>query len=138
MQLPLLFAIICYAIFFATFLYLIVFVGDFRFASRRSTSGRKRRPLVAVAIDLALIALFGLQHSLMARQGFKAGGRGSCPQPAERSVYVLAASAALMILFMFWRPIDAMVWNFSEPAGPRPVLGGVLDSAGGPFSSAPS
>ena len=70
---------------------------------------------MAVVIDVALIALFGLQHSVMARQGFKRGGPGSCRPPAERSVYVLAASIALMILFLWWRPIEAIVWNVTNP-----------------------
>ena len=113
--LTLLFAIICYAIFFATFLYLIVFVGDFPFSSRTVDVGPDSPVAAAVVIDLILIALFGLQHSLMARQGFKARWTKIVPQPAERSVYVLAASAALMILFLFWRPIDAVVWNVTSP-----------------------
>ncbi len=64
---------------------------------------------------LALIALFGVQHSVMARQGFKARWMKIVPPPAERSVYVLAASIVLMILFLFWRPIDAIVWNVTSP-----------------------
>ena len=75
----LLFAIVAYAIFFATFLYLIVFVGDFSFRrAGRSMSARGAPVAVAAVVDVALIALFGLQHSVMARQGFKAAGPGSC------------------------------------------------------------
>jgi protein-S-isoprenylcysteine O-methyltransferase Ste14 len=112
----LLFAIIAYAIFFATFLYLIVFVGDFAFAGRTVDVGPKSPALAAALIDIGLIALFGLQHSVMARPAFKAKWTRIVPPPAERSVYVLAASIALMILFLGWRPIGAIVWNVTNPA----------------------
>jgi protein-S-isoprenylcysteine O-methyltransferase Ste14 len=112
----LLFAIIAYAIFFATFLYLIVFVGDFAFAGRTVDVGPESPPLAAALIDIGLIALFGLQHSVMARPAFKAKWTRIVPPPAERSVYVLAASIALMILFLGWRPIGAIVWNVTNPA----------------------
>lgn len=111
----LLVAIAVYAIFFATFLYLIVFVGDFPFASRTVDVGPESPPAVAAAIDLALIALFGVQHSVMARPGFKAAWTRIVPPPLERSVYVLAASVALMIMFLLWRPIDTVVWNVTSP-----------------------
>jgi len=110
------FAIACYAIFFATFLYLIVFVGDFSFSSRTVDVGPTAPPALAAVIDVALIALFGLQHSVMARQGFKRAWTKTVPPQAERSVYVLAASIALMILFLGWRPIDMIVWNVGNPA----------------------
>ncbi|MFL6830553.1 MAG: methanethiol S-methyltransferase [Sphingomicrobium sp.] len=113
--LALIFAIIAYAIFLATFLYLIIFVGDLSFASRTVDEGPQAPPAVAAIIDVALIALFGLQHSVMARPGFKAKWTKIVPPPVERSVFVLAASIALMILFLFWRPIDAIVWNVTNP-----------------------
>src|SRR3954463_670509 len=113
--LTLLFAIVCYAIFFATFLYLIVFVGDFSFSGRTVDVGPEAAPLTAALIDIALIALFGLQHSVMARPSFKAKWTKIVPPPAERSVYVLAASLALIIMFLCWRPIPQVVWNVSNP-----------------------
>ena len=111
----LLFAIICYAIFFATFLYLIAFVGAFPFVPRTVDAGPAATPAVAAIVDLALIALFGLQHSIMARPAFKARWTRVIPPVAERSVYVLVASIALMILFLGWRPIGAIVWNVTNP-----------------------
>lgn len=110
-----LFAIACYAIFFATFLYLIVFVGDFEFAVLTVNSGPQASPVAAAIIDVALIALFGLQHSVMARPAFKAKWTRIIPPPIERSVFVLAASIALMVLFLCWRPIEGMVWNVTNP-----------------------
>jgi len=111
----LIFAIICYAIFFATFLYLIVFVGDFSFAGITVNSGPAAPAATAAIIDIALIALFGLQHSVMARQGFKRWWTRIIPPPIERSVFVLAASVALIILFYGWRPINYVVWDISNP-----------------------
>jgi protein-S-isoprenylcysteine O-methyltransferase Ste14 len=111
----LIFSIICYAIFFATFLYLIVFVGDFTFATITVDSGPEAPPAIAAIIDILLISLFGLQHSVMARPGFKAWWTKIVPPPIERSVFVLSASIALMILFLGWRPIDAIVWNVTNP-----------------------
>ncbi|WP_028969795.1 methanethiol S-methyltransferase [Sphingomonas sp. URHD0057] len=111
----LIFAMVVYAIFFATFLYLIVFVGDLSFGTRTVDVGPAAPPLVAALIDVALIALFGVQHSVMARPRFKAWWTKIVPKPIERSVYVLAASIALMILFRFWRPIDAIVWDVRGP-----------------------
>jgi methanethiol S-methyltransferase len=111
----LLFAIVCYAIFFATFLYLIVFVGDFSFAAITVNSGPEAPIATAAIIDIALIALFGLQHSVMARQGFKRWWMRIIPPPVERSVFVLAASIALMILFYGWRPINNIVWDVGNP-----------------------
>ena len=115
------FAIVCYAIFFATFLYLIVFVGDFALGIRTVDVGPQAPPLMAALIDIGLIALFGLQHSIMARPAFKAKWTRIVPRASERSVYVLAASIALMILFLGWRPIDSIVWNVTNPA-----LAGIL------------
>jgi len=119
--LTMVFAIVCYAIFFATFLYLIVFVGDFALGVRTVDVGPQAPPLIAALIDIGLIALFGLQHSIMARPGFKAKWTRIVPRACERSVYVLAASIALMILFLGWRPIDTIVWNVTNPA-----LAGIL------------
>ncbi len=116
-SLTMLFALVAYAIFFATFLYLIAFVGNIAVVPRTVDIGPAAPVASAVAIDVALIALFGLQHSIMARQGFKAWWTRVIPAPAERSVYVLMASAALIILMGFWRPIDGMVWSVTNPLG---------------------
>jgi protein-S-isoprenylcysteine O-methyltransferase Ste14 len=110
------FAIFAYAVFFATFLYLIVFVGDLSFAKVTVNVGPQADPKVAALIDVFLIALFGIQHSVMARQGFKRWWTQFVPHAAERSVYVLMASLSLIVLFLFWRPIDAVVWNIGTPA----------------------
>lgn len=113
----LLYAIFAYAIFFATFLYLIAFVGDLPFVPRTVDRGPEAPLTIALITNAALIALFGLQHSIMARQGFKRAWTRIVPPQAERSTFVLFASLALVFMFLFWKPIDAVVWEVSaQPA----------------------
>ena len=117
----LLFAVAAYAVFFATFLYLICFVGNFPFAPVTVDRGPDAPVATAVAINLALIAMFGIQHSVMARQGFKRAWTRIVPPPAERSVYVLVASLMLIVLFLLWRPIDGTVWDATGTALELPL-----------------
>jgi protein-S-isoprenylcysteine O-methyltransferase Ste14 len=111
--LTLLFSIVCYAIFFATFLYLIAFVGDLPVPKTVDAPPSSMPRGAKVVIDIALIALFGLQHSVMARPAFKRAWTRIVPPPAERSVFVLFASLALIILFRFWQPLDRIIWQVS-------------------------
>ena len=111
------FALIAYAIFFATFLYLIGFVGNLADLPMTVDKGPAGPVASAVVIDIVLISLFGIQHSVMARQGFKKAWTRTVPLPVERSVYVLLASVALIILFSFWRPIEGVVWDVANPLG---------------------
>lgn len=127
----LLFGVVVYLVFFATFLYLIAFVGNLQttplmqslpaIASLIPHSidiGGSATPMgAAVVINLALILAFGLQHSVMARTGFKAWLHTRLPASAERSVYVLLASMMLMLLFWQWRPIPATVWSAGSALG---------------------
>lgn len=122
-SLNMLFALVAYAIFFATFLYLIVFVGDIPLSLRTVDYGPSAPPLQALLIDAGLIALFGIQHSVMARQGFKAWWTRVVPREAERSVYVLMASCVLLILMSVWRPIEGMVWSVANPIGETVLWG---------------
>lgn len=107
----LLFAIIAYAIFFATFLYLIAFVGDFGLVPKTVDEGPASPLALAVIANLGLIAVFGIQHSVMARPAFKRWWTRIVPPPVERSVFVLAASAALIVLFALWQPIPTVIWD---------------------------
>jgi methanethiol S-methyltransferase len=111
----LLVGIVCYLIFFTTFLYLIAFVGDFPFVPHTVNVGPETSLPIAVIVNLALIALFGLQHSVMARKGFKQAWTRIIPAPLERSVYVLFASVALLLLITLWRPIPGLVWQAEAP-----------------------
>lgn len=109
------FALIAYSIFFATFLYLVGFVGNLAVLPTTVDKGLTGSVGSAVITDVVLIALFGLQHSVMARQGFKRAWTRIIPWPIERSVYVLFASAALIIMFSLWRPIEGVVWDVANP-----------------------
>ena len=114
----LLFGIAAYLLFFATFLYLIAFVGDLPWVPITVDRGGTAGPLgPALVVDVALIALFGLQHSVMARAGFKRAWTRIVPPPIERSVYVVAASLALILLFLVWRPIPSPIWSVGSEAG---------------------
>jgi protein-S-isoprenylcysteine O-methyltransferase Ste14 len=114
----LLFALAAYALFFGTFLYLIAFVGNCPWVPMTVDRGGMLGPVgLAVIINLALIALFGLQHSVMARSGFKRAWTRIVPRPLERSVYVAAASLALILLFLFWRPIPGVIWSVESQTG---------------------
>jgi protein-S-isoprenylcysteine O-methyltransferase Ste14 len=108
--------IACYAVFFACFLYAIAFVGNFAIAPKTIDSGTPGPLGAALAVDLALLSLFALQHSVMARPGFKRAWTKIVPEPAERPTYVLASTLALVVLFAFWQPIGGAVWTVTSPA----------------------
>ena len=109
------YGLICYAVFFATYLYAVGFVGNLFVP--RTIDGPPARSLVAgVVVDLALLLAFAVQHSVMARSGFKRWITRTIPQAAERSTYVLASSLALIALFAFWRPLGGTVWSVEDPA----------------------
>lgn len=111
------YAAIAYVIFFATFLYLIAFVGDFPIVAKTVDRGDQGELLAALAINVSLIAMFGIQHSAMARKGFKEVWGRLVPAPIERSTYVLFASLALILLFVFWKPIPGNVWLVESLVG---------------------
>lgn len=113
-------AVVCYAAFFASFVYLIGFVAGLAALPTHVDANplwSSEPPLaMALGIDLALIALFGFQHSIMARPGFKATWTRIVPAPIERSVYCLASALVLVAIFAFWHPILAPVWTIENPA----------------------
>lgn len=111
-------ALACYGAFFATFLYLIAFTLDLPQVAVTVNRGAPPTGMgLAVAIDLALIALFGVQHSVMARPAAKAWLTNLVPASLERSLFVLASSAALVVLFAQWRPIPGLCWQVDGAAG---------------------
>ncbi len=110
----LLYGIAVYVFFLATFLYAIAFVSGLPVPKTIDT-GPIVSPAVAVVINLLLMSLFAIQHSVMARRGFKRWWTRFVPPAIERSTYVLLASVALALLLWQWRPIPAIVWQVDQP-----------------------
>jgi protein-S-isoprenylcysteine O-methyltransferase Ste14 len=120
----LLYGVASYAIFFATFLYALCFVGNF--VVPVTLDGTPTMPTgKALLIDVALLGIFALQHSLMARPFFKRWITRFIPESAERSTYVLLSSAALITLFVFWQPLGGIAWHIEDPTV-RAVLYGLF------------
>ena len=112
-----LYGVVCYGVFFLTFLYAIGFLGDFGVPRTVDAGGLASPTGLALAINVGLLALFGVQHSVMARQGFKKAWTKFVPAPVERSTYVLFSSLALILLFWQWRPMPTLVWDVQAPLG---------------------
>jgi protein-S-isoprenylcysteine O-methyltransferase Ste14 len=111
-----LYGLACYAVFFATFLYAIGFIGNL-WVPKSMDSPRDVALGTALLVNLGLLALFAVQHSVMARPAFKRWWTRLVPESAERSTYVLFSSLALIALFWFWQPMGGVVWDITSPAG---------------------
>lgn len=110
----LLYGVLAYVLFFATFLYLIGFTGNLMVP--KGIDGAPEAPLwLAILTNLGLIALFGAQHSIMARPWFKKWWTQYVPKPIERSTFMVFTCVALVILFYFWQPLGGIVWTITHP-----------------------
>jgi protein-S-isoprenylcysteine O-methyltransferase Ste14 len=103
----------CYAVFLATLLYAVGFLGNFA-VPKSIDSAADGSSLKAIVIDAAVLAIFALQHSIMARPRFKRKWTRIVPEPVERSTYVLFSSVALWALFVAWRPMGGVIWSLNS------------------------
>lgn len=112
----LLYGVVCYSIFLFTFLYAIGFTGNI-LVPKSIDSGPNSSGAMSLLIDICLLSLFALQHSIMARPAFKKWWTRFIPASIERSTYVLLASLALLLLFWKWSPFQGIVWEFKSGVG---------------------
>ncbi|MEM7595009.1 MAG: methanethiol S-methyltransferase [Cyanobacteria bacterium P01_A01_bin.83] len=109
----LIYGLICYSFFLVSFVYAVGFVSNF-FVPKSMDTGVTTSLSSAILINLSLLGIFAVQHSVMARQGFKKVWTKIIPEPLERSTYVLFTSLALMLLFWQWQPINLVLWDLSD------------------------
>lgn len=111
----LLFGTLCYVLFLGTFLYQIGFVAGFA-VPKTIDSGTVGSTPQAIAINIILLSLFAIQHTVMARLAFKRWWNTIVPVPIERSIFVLLASLLLLLMNWQWRPMPELVWRIELPA----------------------
>jgi protein-S-isoprenylcysteine O-methyltransferase Ste14 len=116
------YGVLSYAVSLVTFLYVFCFLGNLWM--ERSIDSNRSAPLTtALLSDLALLTLFGLQHSVMARPAFKRWWTRIVPEAAERSTYMLFSSSALCAACVLWQPIGGVVWKVASPAAQMLLYG---------------
>ena len=118
------YGLVSYLLFFAIFLYSIGFIGNLLVPKSIDSGVAAGSPLAAVLVNLGLLSVFALQHSVMARPAFKRWWTRIIPEPIERSTYVLASVAALALIYWLWQPLPALVWS-AESAFARGALTGL-------------
>lgn len=116
------YGVACYVLFLGCFVYAAGFVGGFGVPTR--LDGIRATPLwTAMGVDLGLLLLFAVQHSVMARGWFKRWWTRRIPEAAERSTYVLFSTVALALLMALWQPIGGVVWHVEQAAAVWVIYG---------------
>jgi len=113
--LTLIYGLAAYAVFFVTFLYAIAFTGNF-LVPKTIDSGQAVGLGESLIVNVLLLGIFAIQHTIMARPAFKRIITKVIPEAAERSTFVFASSLALILLYWQWRPMTASVWSLETPA----------------------
>lgn len=116
-----LYGLAAYVVFFVTFLYAIGFVEGL-IVPKGIDTGTVVPLAEALIVNVLLMSLFAMQHSMMARPAFKQWWTQYVPKPVERSTYVLFTCLALILLFWQWRPIPAVVWHVANPAAAYAIM----------------
>lgn len=111
-----------YVLFLGTFLYAVGFVENL-VVPKSIDSGVAGPTSVAVIVNVALLSLFAIQHTIMARPAFKRWWTSIVPRAAERSTFVLATCICLILTFRFWRPIDGALWTVDNGVGRLALYG---------------
>jgi len=119
------FGVICHAMFLVVFLYMACFVGNLPVPKTIDTPAISTSPGWAALIDVVLLALFAVPHSVMARPAFKQWWTRFVPKPLERSVSVLIANGFMILLLWQWQPINIIIWNVPGSVG-RSVMWGIF------------
>src|SRR5271155_4544440 len=110
------YGVVAYALFLATFVYLVGFVGNIG-VPRSVDDGLTAPTGQAVLANVLLLGVFAVQHSVMARPAFKRWWTRLVPVSIERSTYVVLSNAALVLLYWQWRTMPAVIWDVRQPAG---------------------
>jgi methanethiol S-methyltransferase len=112
-----LYGVIAYVVFLASFLYAIGFVGGFIVPKTIDGPGAGGDLVESLVVDALLLGIFAIQHSVMARPAFKAAWTKVVPRSVERTTYVLVSSLLLFLIFWQWRPLPAVLWDAGDGAG---------------------